>query len=105
MSFLVRVLIDGECGDLKPGMFSRVQVVLGPPRNGIFLPASALAARKNNEAEIFIINGNTLSGRKVELGQSMGDQWEISAGLREGEIAVLRPDSDMREGTYVSLTY
>jgi len=102
-SFLVRVLIEGETGELKPGMFSRVQVKLGSPRKSIFLPSSALAERKNNEADVFVINGDTLSGRKVVLGQSLGDYWEISSGIRAGEIAVLRPDSDMREGTFVTL--
>ena len=103
LSFLVRVLIEGETGDLKPGMFSRVQVMLGPPREGLFLPASALAGRKNNEAEVFVINGDNLSVRKVVLGQAQGDLWEIISGIRAGEIAVFRPDSDMREGTLVSL--
>ena len=103
LSFLVRVLIEGEVDDLKPGMFSRVQVILGPPRQGIFLPASALAGKRNNEAEVFVINGNTLSGRKVVLGQVQGDLWEIGSGLKAGEIAVLRPDSEMREGSVVSL--
>ena len=103
LSFLVRVLIDGETSDLKPGMFSRVQVMLGSPRKGVFLPSSAITARKNNEAEIFVINGNTLSGRKVVLGQALGDHWEINSGLKAGEIAVLRPDSGMREGSLVSI--
>ncbi|MCL2043305.1 MAG: efflux RND transporter periplasmic adaptor subunit [Treponema sp.] len=103
MSFVVRVLIEGDPGDLKPGMFCRVQVILGPPRRVVFLPASALAAKRNNEAEIFVINGDTLSGRKVILGRVQGDLWEINSGIRAGEIAVLRPDSDMREGTFVSL--
>jgi RND family efflux transporter MFP subunit len=103
LSFLIRVLIDGETGDLKPGMFSRVRVALGPPGKGVFLPGSALSGKKNNEAEVFVINDNTLSMRKVVYGQTLGDQWEIISGVNAGEIAVLRPDSDMREGTSVSL--
>jgi len=103
LSFMIRVLLDGETGDIKPGMFSRVRVVLGPPGKGVFLPGSALSGKKNNEAEVFVINGNTLSLRKVVYGQTLDDQWEIISGVKAGEIAVLRPDSDMREGTYVSL--
>jgi RND family efflux transporter MFP subunit len=103
LSFLIRVLIDGETDDIKPGMFSRVRVILGPPGKGIFLPGSALSGKKNNEAEVFVINGNTLSLRKVEFGQTLGDQWEIISGVKAGEIAVLYPDSDMKEGTNVSL--
>ena len=103
MSFMVRVLLEGETTELKPGMFSRVQVTLGNPRKGVFLPASALTGRKNNEADIYVINGDTLSVRKVVLGMPLNDQWEICSGLKAGEIVVLRPDSDMREGTFVSL--
>jgi len=103
LSSLVRVLIDGETDNLKPGMFARVRVELGPPGKGVFLPGSALAGKKNNEAEVFVINGNTLSLRKVVYGQILGDQWEIISGVKESEIVVLRPESGMREGTNVSL--
>ncbi|MCL2127762.1 MAG: efflux RND transporter periplasmic adaptor subunit [Treponema sp.] len=103
LSFLVRVLIGGETGDLRPGMFARVRIMLGPSRSGIFLPETALAGKKDNEAQVFVINGNTLSGRKVVLGQPLGDQREINSGIRAGEIAVLRPDSGMMEGSHVLL--
>jgi len=103
LSFLVRVLIEDATDNLKPGMFARVRVTLGPAEKSLFLPGSALANKKNNEAEIFVINGNTLSLRKVVYGRTLGDQWEIISGVREGEIVVLRPESDMREGTNVSL--
>jgi multidrug efflux pump subunit AcrA (membrane-fusion protein) len=84
-------------------MFSRIRVQLESPHNCVFLPASALAGKKNSEAQVFIINGNRLSGRKVNLGQAVGDLWEITSGVKAGEIAVIRPDSDMQEGTLVSL--
>ena len=103
LSFLVRVLIEDATDNLKPGMFARVRITLGPAEKSLFLPGSALANKKNNEAEIFVINGNTLSLRKVVYGRTLGDQWEIISGVREGEIVVLRPESDMREGTNVSL--
>jgi RND family efflux transporter MFP subunit len=103
LSFLVRVLLEGGTEDLKPGMFSRVRIQLESPHNCVFLPASALTGKKNSEAQVFIINGNRLSGRKVNLGQALGDLWEITSGIKAGEIAVMRPDSDMQEGTLVSL--
>lgn len=103
LSFIVRVIIGGENGSLKPGMFSRVRVLAGSPRSGVFLPASSITGRKNNDANIFVINGSHLSLRNVVLGQTLDDCWEIVSGVKAGEIAVLRPDSDMREGTLVSL--
>ena len=104
LSFMVRVLITGSVSELKPGMFARVRVILGSPRNGVFLPSSSLVGKNNNEADVFLISGNHLSGRKVILGQALGDHWEIQSGIKAGEIVVLRPDSDMKEGTLVALS-
>jgi RND family efflux transporter MFP subunit len=104
-SFLVRVLLkdNGNTGSLKPGMFARVQVTLGPPRRAVVIPESAIANKRNNEGTVFVVNGNTLSERRVALGQSLGDEREIVLGISGGELAVLRPEADMRDGSYVSL--
>jgi RND family efflux transporter MFP subunit len=109
LSFLVRVLLDGAAGDMgseiRPGMFARVQVNLGPPRQALVIPESSIVSKKNNEGTVFVINGNVLSERKIFLGPVLGDEREITAGLAAGELVVLRPESDLREGTYVSLAH
>jgi RND family efflux transporter MFP subunit len=126
LSFQVRVLLEGtgadyganiDCGsgDLKPGMFARVQVVLGPPRRVIAIPESSIINKKNSEGMVLVINGNVLTERKIVLGPALGDGFttgavpnyggerEITSGLAAGELVVLRPETDMREGTHVSL--
>jgi RND family efflux transporter MFP subunit len=102
-SFLVRVLLDGTPEELRPGMFARVSVDLGQNRGALVVPESALVNRKNEEAKIFVVGGNTVSERKVILGASLGEEREILAGLNAGDVVVLRPDWDLREGLYVSL--
>jgi len=108
LSFLVRVLLnDAKTSDaekIKPGMFVRVSVTLGLPKTSIFIPEAAVFNQKNNEGNIFIVNGSTLNERKIFLGLSYGEEREITAGLYAGELFVLRPDSDLREGTYVTVT-
>jgi RND family efflux transporter MFP subunit len=104
-TFLVRVLLrnDGDDrGRLKPGMFARVQVTLGPPRQALTLPESSLMNKKDREAKVFVIAGNTLSERTVVLGLSLGADREIISGIVAGEVAVLKPEGDLREGTHVS---
>jgi RND family efflux transporter MFP subunit len=115
MSFMVRVLLlnNGDSaegtepgpGSLKPGMFARVKVTLGPPRQIIVFPDSSIINKKNNEGTVFVINGKTLSERKVGLGLALGEDREITSGLKSGELAVLRPEADLREGTHVSAVY
>ena len=118
LSFLVRVLLLDEPLDLlqnitqgnnnglsklKPGMFARVTVTLGPPNNIVYIPESAIFNQKNNSGSVFIINGSTLTERKITLGFTRGDEREIKSGLNAGELIVLRPETDLREGTNVAL--
>jgi len=107
LSFLVRVLLseinnESESNKLKPGMFARITVILGPPKKAIFIPESAIFNQKNNEGSIFIINGSVLAERKVSLGQSHGEEREIT-GVNAGNMVVIRPASDLREGINVAL--
>jgi membrane fusion protein (multidrug efflux system) len=116
LSFLVRVrLLDADVGvqndsgELKPGMFARVQVTLGPPRRVTAVPELAIINKKNNEGMVFVIDGNVLAGRKVSIGPALGEsqvhggEREITAGLSAGELVVLRPEADLREGTHVAI--
>ncbi|MDR1618988.1 MAG: efflux RND transporter periplasmic adaptor subunit [Treponema sp.] len=102
-SFLVRVLLDEAPEVLRPGMFARISVDLGQNRRAVIIPESALINKKNDQAKIFVVNGNTVSERKVILGASLGEEREIVSGIDAGEVVVLRPDWDLREGLYVSL--
>ena len=112
LSFLVRVLLrdinKNNINKLKPGMFARVTVILGPPRKAIFVPESSILNRStssqtNEEGSVFVINGTSLSQRKITLGASYGEDREITAGINAGELVVLRPDSSLREGSNVTL--
>jgi len=105
LSFLVRVLlseIETGADKLKPGMFARVTVILGSPRKALFIPESAIFNQKNNEGSIFLINGSILAERKITLGQSHGEEREIT-GVNAGDMVAIRPASDLREGMNVSL--
>jgi RND family efflux transporter MFP subunit len=113
-TFPVRVLLPPEAlaaagnsppggGELRPGMFARVSVSLGPPREALLIPESSLIGKRNQEARVFTVNGSTLAERRVSLGEALGPDREILAGLAPGEVVVLRPDSQLKEGLYVSL--
>jgi len=107
LSFIVRVLLKDTEGmtaekKIKPGMFARVTVTLGSPKQVICIPESAIFSQKNDEASVFVIKGSIISERKIALGSSFGEEREVG-GIDAGEFVVVRPDTDLREGSYVSL--
>jgi RND family efflux transporter MFP subunit len=108
LSFLIRVLLletenSGDINKLKPGMFARVTVIPGLPKKAVCISETAVFNQKNNEGSVFIINGSALTERKIILGSSYGEEREVISGLNAGEIVVLRPETDLREGTNVAL--
>jgi len=123
LSFLVRVLLREkglleDADRLRPGMFTRVTVVFGPPKKTKFIPESSVfnrtnsnrsnsdrsnGSQNNGEGCVFVINGSRITERKVVLGSVNGDDREIISGLNTGELIVLRPDADLREGSNVTL--
>ena len=104
MSFLVRVLLETGDNRLKPGMFARITVIAGLPKKVICIPETAIFNQKNGEGSVFVINGSVLAERKITAGLVHGEEREITAGLVPGEMVVARPDSDLREGTNVTLS-
>jgi len=105
LSFLVRVLLNGNNTKetLKPGMFSRVTITLGPVRQIICIPESSVIKRQNNEGSVFVINGSSLVERNVILGEVFDDECEVISGINTGDLIVLRPESNFREGMHVVL--
>jgi len=108
LSFMVRVLLRDigliETNKLKPGMFARVTVNLGPPLKIIIIPETAIFNKKDNEGHVFIINGNSLAERKITFGSVYGEDRMVTSGINAGEMVVLRPDSNLREGLNVTVT-
>jgi len=107
LSFLVRVMLQNtgisDFNRLKPGMFTRVTVFLGHPKQSVFIPESSIFNLRNNEGCVFVINGSILAERKISIGITYGEEREVTAGLNAGELIVQRPDSDLREAANVTV--
>ena len=104
-SFQVRVRLRGG-GKLKPGMFARVVVTVGPPRTVLVIPESAATDRGTGEeggqARVFVIVDGAAVLREVSLGERTERGVEVIDGLAEGEVVADRPDSELREGEHVA---
>jgi RND family efflux transporter MFP subunit len=110
-SFQVRVRLKGG-GALKPGMFARAVVTVGPPRVALVIPESAAMDRRamaeagkggsaGERARVFTVVEGKATEREVVLGAVTEEGREVVEGLAENEVVVDRPDSDLKEGERV----
>jgi cobalt-zinc-cadmium efflux system membrane fusion protein len=80
--------IDNRDALLRPGMFVRVSVPMGQPREAIAVPARAVMQHENEEFVFVAMNDRTF--RRVDIVTGMAtDEWvEVLSGLQPGERVV-----------------
>jgi HlyD family secretion protein len=86
----VKVRIDGEPKDLRPGMTAEVEILVANLKDVISLPVAAVA-EKGGQVFCCVKNGEKLERRSVVLGMGNDKFVEIKQGVEVGEVVVLNP--------------
>jgi membrane fusion protein (multidrug efflux system) len=96
---VVEALVSNPDGRLKPGMFAVARLLIDNPPTPV-VPSEALV-REETGARVFVIVGQGLQERLVQLGESVGDVVAIVSGAKVGDNVVLRPSANLHDGTRV----
>jgi Cu(I)/Ag(I) efflux system membrane fusion protein len=83
----VRVDIPNPDFKLRPGMYANVELGMDMGE-GLTVPASAVMPTGSREIAFVDKGGGKLEPRVVELGEQIGDHYEVKSGLAEGERVV-----------------
>jgi RND family efflux transporter MFP subunit len=86
---------------LKPGLTCNVRV-LNYEKNSILIPAKAVTVQMG-EYFVFVIDGNKVSQRRVEVGRTIGDETIVKEGLKPGEQIVTEGVQKLRDGSQIML--
>lgn len=109
-SVLVRAYIPNENGKLKPGLFARVNMVVGSKDNSLLLPESAVLT-SGEESFVYRVMNAKVKGveqkvavkRAVVTGMSESGVIEIAKGLSEGDQVISVGLSKIQEGITVRI--
>ncbi len=88
---------------LKPGAFARVHIESGKVDDVLTLPYVALQYRYGVN-RVFVIDGNKLTVRELQVGERLGDRIEIVSGVKEGERVAVTDVDTLADGALVSVT-
>jgi membrane fusion protein, copper/silver efflux system len=83
----VRIDIPNSEFKLRPGMYANVELAMDMGE-GLLVPASAVMPTGSREIAFVDKGGGKLEPRIVELGEQIGDNYEVKSGLAEGERVV-----------------
>jgi membrane fusion protein, copper/silver efflux system len=83
----VRIDIPNPDFKLRPGMYGNVELGMDMGE-GLIVPASAIMPTGSREIAFVDKGGGKLEPRVVQLGEQIGDHYEVKSGLAEGERVV-----------------
>lgn len=89
-----RATIPNSDGLLRPGMSAQVRMAIGPPRETLLVPESAVRRVEQRVTVRVVGQGGAIEERTVKVGRSFDDRLEILEGLKPGERVLIKgPDS------------
>lgn len=103
-TFGVEVTLANADGRILPGMFGRVELSLGTERH-VVVPDKAIVKQPGSGNQyVYIYNPDgTVSYNLVELGQRLGDSYELISGVEPGAEVVVSGQSRLSNGIKVNV--
>jgi RND family efflux transporter MFP subunit len=83
----LRAEVANPGGELVPGLFVRVRMPVGPPREAVLVPEEAITIDQERKVVFVVTDKNVVESRRVKPGQ----QETVRVGDRERQMRVVEP--------------
>jgi membrane fusion protein (multidrug efflux system) len=87
---------------LRPGQFGRVRALVGTRQGAVLVPQRCVTELQGTYEVAVVTAQNSISLRKVKVGDRVGSLWVIDGGLAPGDEVVSSGTSKVREGMTVT---
>lgn len=99
-AFSLRARVANEDGNLRPGMFARVNLIVDRRENALTVPEEAIWPQGDKAFVYRVIDGKAAL-TEVELGERFDGKVEVSSGVEAGETIVTSGHMKIRDGSSV----
>jgi RND family efflux transporter MFP subunit len=97
----VEALVPNGSGVLKPGLFATARIEQPAKTPGVLVPAGAVQTSAGT-SRVYVVSGDHVDERIVTTGETVGDQVEITKGLKAGERVATKNVAQLVDGARVS---
>ncbi len=102
-TFEVEVAVNNTSERLRPGMFARVNLNLGNAPHIVVPDRAVVKQIGSGNKYVYVVKGNTVDYRRVELGRRLDDAYEILSGLNEGDTVVITGQTRLADGVEIEI--
>lgn len=101
-SLAVRARASNTDRRLRPGLFARVELILGRQDDALFIPEEALVPEGRDHFVFKIVDGKA-HWAQVTIGHHKGNEVQINSGLQFGDLVVTAGQMKLRDGVGVTV--
>lgn len=102
-TFQAEVRISNPGERIKPGMFARVNFDMGSKHNVVVPDRAVVKQTGSGNKYVYVYSNGRVSYKKVELGQRLGDSYELISGINDGDTVVTAGQTRLADGIQVKL--
>ena len=102
-TFQAEVRISNPGERIKPGMFARVNFDMGSKHNVVVPDRAVVKQTGSGNKYVYVYSNGRVSYKKVELGQRLGDSYELISGINDGDTVVTAGQTRLADGIAVSI--
>jgi len=88
---------DNAGGRLRPGLYATAKILLQEQKDVLTLPAAAVV-RQGKDAFCYRLIGGKAVKTPIQLGIKVGDDFEVTGGLADGDKAILNKAASLKDG-------
>jgi len=96
----VEAIAANPDGRLKPGLFATASIQQPASAPALLVPASAIETISGT-SRIYVVKNDKVEERIVTIGETIGQQVEMTSGVAPGEIVAAAPKGRLADGTPV----
>ncbi|MBA3662008.1 MAG: efflux RND transporter periplasmic adaptor subunit [Gammaproteobacteria bacterium] len=108
---LIEATLANPSKELVPGMFGRVEVIVGTAKEYITVPVTAVAFNPYGEVIFLVRDGKDKKGKKiltahqvfVTTGETRGNEVKVLKGLQKGDLVVTTGQLQLKNGMQVEI--
>ncbi|MCH5228995.1 MAG: efflux RND transporter periplasmic adaptor subunit [Muribaculaceae bacterium] len=102
-TFSVEIGLQNSEGKILPGMFGRVRLELGRA-NHVVVPDRAIVKQPGSANQyVYVFHNGKVSYNKVEIGQRLGNAYELLSGVQPGDSVVVTGQTKLADGVAVDI--
>lgn len=101
-TFEIRAVYDNEDLAVRPGAYAEVAVTTDVHEGAAVIPEQALIT-EGNENYVYVARDSVAERRRVNVGNRIGDDVEVLAGVEPGEAVIIAGQHGLQDGAAIRI--